>query len=208
MFNLEQSIANWRRQMLAAGIKSPVPLEELESHLREEIDEQIRSGIKEERAFEMAIQHIGHAELLKKEFRTRGFANWWGNDKNTQITRIFALLWLVYCAWTFFKIALPLLCPLFEFLPNFQLTTGFFWAVIFGAIFLFGMIASIRLLIGNYSEIRTLHFIAVLGLIAMVAQILTFRTASLLAIVITFFNLASLWLLRAPRGQNPNIASK
>ena len=38
MFDLEQSITNWRKQMLAAGIKSPVPLEELEIHLREEIE--------------------------------------------------------------------------------------------------------------------------------------------------------------------------
>jgi hypothetical protein len=29
MFKLEQSIMEWRRQMLAAGIKAPVPLEEL-----------------------------------------------------------------------------------------------------------------------------------------------------------------------------------
>ena len=32
MFDLEQAIADWRRQMLAAGIKTPVPLEELKSH--------------------------------------------------------------------------------------------------------------------------------------------------------------------------------
>jgi len=37
MFSLEKSISEWRRQMLAAGIKTPVPLEELEIHLREEI---------------------------------------------------------------------------------------------------------------------------------------------------------------------------
>ena len=36
--DLESLIANWRREMLAAGIKTPVPLEELESHLREDID--------------------------------------------------------------------------------------------------------------------------------------------------------------------------
>ncbi len=31
MFDLENAIADWRRQMLAAGIQTPVPLEELES---------------------------------------------------------------------------------------------------------------------------------------------------------------------------------
>ena len=38
MFDLEQAIAGWRRQMLAAGIQSPVPLEELGIHLRDEIE--------------------------------------------------------------------------------------------------------------------------------------------------------------------------
>jgi hypothetical protein len=41
MFNLEQAIADWRQQMLAAGIKTPVPLEELENHLREENEQQM-----------------------------------------------------------------------------------------------------------------------------------------------------------------------
>ena len=44
MFNLEQSIADWRQQMLAAGIRTPVPLEELEIHLRDEIERQMKSG--------------------------------------------------------------------------------------------------------------------------------------------------------------------
>jgi Clp amino terminal domain, pathogenicity island component len=67
MFNLEQSIAEWRRQMLAAGIKTPVPLEELESHLREDIEQQVRTGADEARAFEMAVQLIGSPAPLKKE---------------------------------------------------------------------------------------------------------------------------------------------
>jgi hypothetical protein len=68
MFNLEQSIAEWRQQMLAAGIKTPVPLEELESHLREEMQERIQSGLNEQAAFDMTIRQIGRAEVLKTEF--------------------------------------------------------------------------------------------------------------------------------------------
>src|SRR5580700_1677843 len=68
MFNLETSIAEWRRQMLAAGIKTPVPLEELEAHLREDIEQQVRAGTEEACAFEMAVRHIGQAVALKKEF--------------------------------------------------------------------------------------------------------------------------------------------
>lgn len=69
MFNIEQAIAAWRRQMVAAGIKAPVPLEELESHLREEIEEQLRSGISEQLAFETAVERIGYANQLKSEFK-------------------------------------------------------------------------------------------------------------------------------------------
>jgi hypothetical protein len=69
MFNLEQSITEWRRQMLAAGIKSPVPLEELEIHLREEIEKQVKLKSSEQRAFEISVQTIGQAKLLKIEFK-------------------------------------------------------------------------------------------------------------------------------------------
>src|SRR5580658_3906971 len=69
MFNLEQSIAEWRKQMLAAGIKSPVPLEELESHLREEIELRMKTGLDSRNAFEVAIQQMGNAGGLKNEFK-------------------------------------------------------------------------------------------------------------------------------------------
>jgi hypothetical protein len=69
MFDLEQSIAAWRSQMLAAGIKTPTPLEELESHLRDEIELQIKSGLNEPRAFEFAVQWIGQPKMLDVEFK-------------------------------------------------------------------------------------------------------------------------------------------
>ena len=61
MFNLEQSISDWRRQMLAAGIKAPVPLEELEIHLREDIAQQMQSGLSAQQAFGIAVKTIGQA---------------------------------------------------------------------------------------------------------------------------------------------------
>jgi len=69
MFNLDEAIAEWRRQMLAAGIKTPTPLDELESHLREDVEQQLRSGPGAEQAFEAAVQRIGKAGALKEEFR-------------------------------------------------------------------------------------------------------------------------------------------
>ena len=76
MFNLEQAIAEWRQQMLAAGIKSPAPLEELESHLRQEIERQMRVGTNQRDAFEIAAQQIGEAKQIKMEFRKADAENW------------------------------------------------------------------------------------------------------------------------------------
>jgi hypothetical protein len=69
MFDLEQSIAKWRKHMLAAGIKTPAPLEELEIHLREEIERQMQSGLNGQNAFEIASARIGQANSLKQEFQ-------------------------------------------------------------------------------------------------------------------------------------------
>src|SRR5271163_4650776 len=68
MFNLEPSIAEWRKRMLAAGIKTPVPLEELESHLREEIERRKKSGLSEADAFKIAVEEIGPVRVLQGEF--------------------------------------------------------------------------------------------------------------------------------------------
>ena len=76
MSDLEPSIAEWRKQMLAAGIKTPVPLEELEIHLRDEIELQIKSGFTGQQAFEIAAGKIGQANPLKQEFKKNN-----GTDK-------------------------------------------------------------------------------------------------------------------------------
>jgi len=68
MFDLDEAISEWRRRMLAAGIKTPVPLDELESHLRDDIEQRRESGLSEEEGFERAIEEIGQAPALHKEF--------------------------------------------------------------------------------------------------------------------------------------------
>jgi len=80
MFDLESSITNWRAQMLATGIESPIPLDELENHLREDVDEQMRSGVDEQQAFQAAVQRLGQGRKLEAEFakaaRARQMAVW------------------------------------------------------------------------------------------------------------------------------------
>lgn len=72
MFNLEQSISNWRQQMRKAGITNREDLDELESHLRDEIDGQMRSGHDEPAAFDLAAQQMGQTGSLTGEFRKVG----------------------------------------------------------------------------------------------------------------------------------------
>ena len=72
MPDLEKQIAEWRRQMLAAGIKTPVPLEELESHLREDVERQIQLGMSAQEAFDAAVERVGQASALKSEFEKAG----------------------------------------------------------------------------------------------------------------------------------------
>jgi len=62
--------------MLAAGIKAPALLEELESHLRDEIEREMKLGLSlnEQEAFNYAVQKIGQAGAIKTEFeRAQGF---------------------------------------------------------------------------------------------------------------------------------------
>src|SRR6516225_9715383 len=67
-FDLEKAIGEWRKQALAAGVKSSAQLDELEGHLREEIERQMKSGLDPQQAVAMAVQTIGKATMLKDEF--------------------------------------------------------------------------------------------------------------------------------------------
>ena len=75
MFDLEQAIKKWRQQMAEGGIKHEAVLDELENHLREDVERQLRTGMPAEQAFETAAQKIGPASALKSEFRKTGLSS-------------------------------------------------------------------------------------------------------------------------------------
>jgi hypothetical protein len=130
MFDLEQSIMEWRRQMLAAGIKTPVPLEELESHLRMEIDRQIQAGASDEEAFQRTVLQMGPARDLKAEFaKTGNFLTFLGNAKFTIIHRILGILWLVHCSLGFFGMSREIILHLAHGRHGGLLMGLLFWAV-------------------------------------------------------------------------------
>ena len=68
MFDLDQAIAEWRRQSAAEGIAAREVLDELESHLRDDVQEQVQSGSEIQGAFAAAVRRIGQAGDLQQEF--------------------------------------------------------------------------------------------------------------------------------------------
>jgi hypothetical protein len=75
MFELDQAIAKWRGQMAADGIKSAALLDELESHLLEDVERQAQAGKEVEAAFHTAVVRLGQPRALTDEFSKVGETN-------------------------------------------------------------------------------------------------------------------------------------
>ncbi len=69
MFDLERAIFEWRKRLASDSINSSDVLDELESHLREDVQQQMRSGLSPQQAFSAAVQRFGPRETLKTEFK-------------------------------------------------------------------------------------------------------------------------------------------
>jgi hypothetical protein len=72
MFDLEQAVRKWRRRLAASGVFSPETLDELESHVREEAEQQERAGATPENAFELSTRRLGQGSALQAEFAKAG----------------------------------------------------------------------------------------------------------------------------------------
>jgi len=76
MHNLEESIAQWRRTIMAAPTFSHETLDELENHLRENVDQLVRSGMTESEAFQRAITQLGGVRGIASEFQKLDQPTW------------------------------------------------------------------------------------------------------------------------------------
>ena len=68
MFELESQIRKWRGHLRSSGSLREQDLEELESHLRDNIDDLTARGITTEEAFLISIRRMGDTEALSDEF--------------------------------------------------------------------------------------------------------------------------------------------
>ena len=86
MFELERAISDWRREMQCRGIKGDETLDELESHLRDDLEEQVRSGMQIQQAFDAVRGRIGQSDSLGLEFKKIRFAELFRELKNALFT--------------------------------------------------------------------------------------------------------------------------
>ncbi len=110
MFDREQAIAEWRIQMRKAGLCNPEVLDELESHLCDEIEAGIRSGLELQQAFQAAVKQIGRADAVKSEFTkvglTKGISMMNHNRVYTAALAVFAVynMLIVACGVALWRI--------------------------------------------------------------------------------------------------------
>ena len=189
MFDLEQSIADWRNQMLAAGIKAPVPLDELEIHLREEIERQMKSGLSEKEIFNSAVQKIGQPHLLKTEFKKAGYTR-----PFIKAHRTLGILWMALCGypsiWT-----LGCLLQVRNFHPAVISTIDFDLTILFCLLAFAGAAAGLPLFCGAKWAHRFFSLVAVLSVIATIMWVAVFGSLSMFIVAFDFLSLASVVLL-------------
>jgi hypothetical protein len=75
MFQLDHAIAEWRREVSAGGLRSREVLDELESHLQDEIGHHVQMGASEREAFQSAVRQLGYVDVLAREFSKIGETN-------------------------------------------------------------------------------------------------------------------------------------
>jgi hypothetical protein len=72
MFDIDHAILEWRRQLARSGINSPDVLDELESHLRDDLQHEASRSASEAQCFQSAVERLGQTGLLKTEFAKVG----------------------------------------------------------------------------------------------------------------------------------------
>lgn len=77
MFQLEMSLENWRRKLADSSSFTKPDIDELESHLLDEIDALKKQKLTDEETFYVACSRIGSVDLLSDEFGKINFNVIW-----------------------------------------------------------------------------------------------------------------------------------
>lgn len=119
MFNLDYTISVWRQKMAAGEIKDAAVLDELESHLREDVERQMRAGaLKEEfrktegrsKASErlMILAGVGFVGFILWMSGFTFFRTEWSSGERAMAFVAIGLTLLVTCGWRYAVPFVPL----------------------------------------------------------------------------------------------------
>jgi len=77
MFDLEMQIHSWSDHLRAHGNLKEADISELESHLREEIDDLISAGLTPDESFLISVKRLGNLDAISHEFAKVNTENLW-----------------------------------------------------------------------------------------------------------------------------------
>jgi hypothetical protein len=139
MFDLEQQIRDWRRTQAAALGERPELLDELESHLREDMQRLTQAGQRPEEAWVAAVARLGSSGQLAAEFAKLPPAGPFAWMPVRAVTAVFIILavgiaWLLLARWSEGRIGLLLgahvLTVILGYSSAFAIGTLAIWAIL------------------------------------------------------------------------------
>lgn len=77
MFDLELNIRSWSDHLRARGNFKDTDILELENHLRDEIEDLIKSGLTQDEAFLISVKRLGNVNLISQEYSKINTENLW-----------------------------------------------------------------------------------------------------------------------------------
>ena len=111
MFDLEREIRSWRASLERNAAFRPEDLGELESHLRDQIEDLTAAGGSREKAFLAATARIGSGEELAREYAKEGVHPFWS----------------VRTAWLLIGVVVMIVLPGLAFLPAWAIASVSAW---------------------------------------------------------------------------------
>lgn len=77
MFDLELNIRSWSDHLRARGNFKETDIIELENHLRDEMEDLIKTGLAEDEAFLISVKRLGNVSLISQEYSKVNSENLW-----------------------------------------------------------------------------------------------------------------------------------
>lgn len=101
MFDLKKQIKKWRSNLAQSQTLEKIDIDELESHMREEIESLKESKLSDEEAFLVAAKRLGSPKKLASEFAKTNWGSALRQRLSWMITGILIYMAAMYCAKIF-----------------------------------------------------------------------------------------------------------